>query len=125
MKKMRDENYKGPVFILLDSIDSGMSIDKLFVFRRDLIDFILLIEKQLDNGQLYIINAANDWELIREADQVNVLTGKHMDIRTYESYRNFVFKNSKEDRDLGGLKWAENTPEEDEIAVVVGRECNF
>ena len=34
-------------------------------------------------------------------------------------------KNSKEDRDLGGLKWAENTPEEDEIAVVVGRECNF
>ena len=104
MKKMRDENYKGPVFILLDSIDSGMSIDKLFVFRRDLIDFILLIEKQLGNDQLYIINAANDWELIREADQVNVLTGKHMNIRTYESYRNFVFKNSKEDIPNGQWK---------------------
>ena len=34
-------------------------------------------------------------------------------------------KNSKEDRDLGELNLAENTSEEDEIAVVVGRECNF
>ena len=104
MRKMREEKYNGPAFLLLDSIDSGMSIDKLFVFRRDFIDFIIQIEKQLGNDHLYVINAANDWELIREADQVNVLTGKHMNIRTYESYRNFVFKNSKEDIPNGQWK---------------------
>ena len=104
MRELRSKLYKGPVFILLDSIDSGMSMDKLFVFRRDFIDFIILMEKQLGNDQLYIINAANDWELIREADQINVLTGKHMNIKTYESYRNFVFKNSKEDIPNGQWK---------------------
>lgn len=97
MRNNRSNNYDGPSFILLDSIDSGMSMDKLFVFRRDFVDFILRIEKQQGNDNLYIISASNDWELVREADQVNVLNGKHLSIKTYNAYRSFIFKNTKEE----------------------------
>ena len=103
-KEIKAKNYKGPTFILIDSIDSGMSLDKLYVFRRDFVNFIIEFQKQQGNSELYIICAVNDWELIHDSRQLNVCTNRYMSIKTYESFRNFVFRNSKEELEDGEWK---------------------
>lgn len=87
-----------PVFVLLDGIDSGMSIDKLWSFRHDFADFIISEERKNNNPDLYIITTANNYELVnRNADCINVITGKHMTFDSYDSFEEFIFRNSKEE----------------------------
>lgn len=105
VRLLKAKGYKGPFFICMDSLDSGMSYDKLYIIRRDLINLILNAEK-FSGIDFYIICAVNDWEMVRDATQLNVITGKYVKIRTYESFRNFVFKNSKEELEDGEWKKA-------------------
>lgn len=89
---------KMPVFILLDGIDSGMSIDKLWTFRHDFADFIIAEELKNRNPDLYIITTANNYELANNgADCINVINGKHIKFKTYDAFEKFIFKNSKEE----------------------------
>lgn len=76
----------GPVFVLLDAIDSGASIDRASELRKF---FDLIIDTEADR-EVYIIMAVNHFELARNTDCIHVQTGEHMTFTGYETYASFI-----------------------------------
>lgn len=87
-KKYRDTNH---IFLLLDAVDSGFSIDNLDNLKNVLTE---LIHKANEVGKnLYIIAAANSFELVRNARAWKVQESKEEYFGTdYESYREYIIK---------------------------------
>ena len=87
-KKYRDTNH---IFLLLDAVDSGFSIDNLDNLKNILAD---LIQKANESGKnLYIIAAANSFELVRNARAWKVQESKEEYFGTdYEAYRSYIIK---------------------------------
>lgn len=90
-----------PVFVLMDGIDSGLSIDKIQVVRKDLIDFAINVERQNGNDNLYIICTANNYELSKGAAQLNVCNTKYVNLDTYTKFSRFIISNSEHKEELG------------------------
>ena len=76
------------VYILLDALDSGLSIDNI----RDVRSVLDLILEDCKNVALYIIVAANSYEMIKGADCIAVSTGTHKKFTDYEAYAGFICK---------------------------------
>ncbi len=76
------------LFVLLDAIDSGASIDR----ARDIMDlFGIMYEHDISKGaKVYVVMAVNHYELVRGADCVNVRTGDHIRFGSYEEYADFI-----------------------------------
>ncbi len=87
-KKYRDTDH---IFLLLDAVDSGFSIDNLDNLKSILTD---LIHKANEAGKnLYIIAAANSFELVRNARAWKVQESKEEYFGTdYEAYRKYIIK---------------------------------
>lgn len=90
-----------PLFILLDGLDSGASIDR----TRELMSLFELIEKDAGvqpggaEHEVYILAAVNSYEMARRRC-VNVRTGESMTFGGYEEYADFIcfyFKNSEKE----------------------------
>lgn len=73
-----------PIFILLDALDSGASIDRI----REVRGLFNLISK--DAADVYIIAACNSYEMAKGADCVDVRTGEHLRFPDYETYADFI-----------------------------------
>ena len=81
-------------WLLLDAIDSGLSVDNIVDIKELL--FKTIIEDSESQGVVTrIIISANEFEMAREEQCMDVHTGKYRTFKGYESYRNFVLK-SKE-----------------------------
>lgn len=81
-------------WLLLDAIDSGLSVDNIVDIKELL--FKTIIEDSESQGIVTrIIISANEFEMAREEQCMDVHTGKYRTFKGYESYRNFVLK-SKE-----------------------------
>lgn len=76
-------------WILFDSIDSGFSIDNV-VELRDFIDNVVIPDAKSRGTELYILYAANAFELIRDYDCIDVQTAKHLKFCDYEDYKDYV-----------------------------------
>lgn len=80
-----------PLFILLDNLDSGTSIDR----QRELMRFFEMIEQDVGvqpgkaEHEVYILAAVNAYEMAKGIC-VDVRTGKTMTFGSYEEYANFV-----------------------------------
>ncbi len=82
-------------FILIDGIDSGMSIDKLKEIR-DLFDNI--ISKEISGKDIYIFITANNFELVRgDVYCINPINGNKVHFDTYNDFENYItkYKHSK------------------------------
>lgn len=92
---------------LFDAVDSGLSVDSI-VEVKALFQQILNDYKDSDK-QLYIIIAANEYELARNADCFDVNAGKYLRFKDYEEYRNFIIdsRKRKEKRITQQIKWSE------------------
>lgn len=81
---------KKPLIILLDSIDSGVSIDRAKELRG-LFDLIIEHDILPESAKVYMIMAVNHYELANaSADCVNVRNGKHMKFDSYDKYAEFI-----------------------------------
>lgn len=96
---MKEHKDAKEICILFDAIDSGLSIDNIVSFKDDLIKTIL--ELKPDHQDIYVIAAANAYELARGEDCLDVHTGKHRVFKTYDAYRNFVLRSRKRRDNLG------------------------
>lgn len=78
-----------PLIVLLDSIDSGVSIDRARELRGL---FDLIVEHDISEGaEIYIIMAVNHYEIANApVDCVNVRNGKHMKFDSYDKYAEFI-----------------------------------
>lgn len=90
-----------PVFVLMDGVDSGLSIDKIQVVRKSLIDFAINIERQNGNDDLYIICTANNYELSKGAAQLSVCNAKYVNLDTYTKFSRFIISHSEHKEELG------------------------
>lgn len=78
------------VFFLLDAIDSGYSIDNIVNLKTTLGQLIWLADENDKN--LYIIAAANSYELVRGSKPWSVQGSKEVSFTNYADYANFVVK---------------------------------
>lgn len=80
-----------PLFILLDGLDSGASIDR----TREMMNLFELIERDAGvqpggaEHEVYILAAVNSYEMARRRC-INVRTGESMMFGGYEEYANFI-----------------------------------
>lgn len=95
-KRLEDKNGKQQIIILLDGLDSGISIDYIKTLKEDLFDLVL--EDCNKSGlECYIILAANNFEFCEGQDCVDVSTGKHMRFEDYYKFREFYLGRRKKD----------------------------
>ena len=90
--KKIDNKYKNEKrrVLLFDAVDSGLSVDsvvELKIFFNEIIESSKKFDKEL-----YIIIAANEYELARESDCFDVTNGKYIRFSDYEDYREFILK---------------------------------
>ena len=83
---VREAKEQGkPLFILLDALDSGASIDR----ARELREFFDLVCRDA-RETAYIVCACNSYELVRGVAGINVRTGKRVKFKDYEEYADFI-----------------------------------
>lgn len=81
-------------WLLLDAIDSGLSVDNI-VDIKDLLFKTIIEDSEAQGIKTFIIISANEFEMAREEQCMDVHTGKYRTFKGYESYRKFILK-SKE-----------------------------
>ena len=89
------------LFIIMDGIDSGVSINKL-VEIRELFDIIMedVIEMNVARNihkEIYIIVTSNSFELVQNARCVYVKNSFTRTFGTYTAYKNFILKSANSD----------------------------
>ena len=79
-------------WILLDAVDSGLSVDNIVDIKEQL--FKIILEYNYGN-EIYIVISANEYEMARGEQCFDVYNGKYVTFKDYEEYRNLVLQ-SKE-----------------------------
>lgn len=79
-------------WVLLDAIDSGLSIDQVQEVKNNLFHFMLEQEK---NRELYIICSANEYEMCVGEPCFNIVDGKYVEINSYEDYKKEILNTRK------------------------------
>lgn len=83
-KKAKAEDKE--IFVLLDSLDSGASIDRM----RELLSLFKMVIGDMGES-VYIIAAVNSYEMtMAPARCINVRTGKEVKFKSYEDYADFI-----------------------------------
>ena len=92
---------------LFDAVDSGLSVDSV-VEIKSLFDLILEDFKDSEKN-IYIVIAANEYELARNSECFDVNEGKYIRFKDYEEYRSFVIKSrqKKDKRIEKQIVWRE------------------
>lgn len=84
-------NKSDKIVLLLDGLDSGLSINYIYELK-DL--FINVITKDClkNNVKPYIIISANNFEFCKDVDCIRVSDGKHFTFSTYDDFRKIFIK---------------------------------
>lgn len=94
-KKSNEEKeiseVKNERWILLDAIDSGLSIDNIIYIKEV---FKTLISHEKDNA-IYIIISANEYEMANGEKCFDVYNGKYIEFKNYEEYKNMIIESRK------------------------------
>lgn len=108
--------------LLFDAIDSGLSVDSV-------VEIKLMCDKLFEYAkeygvELYIIIAANEYELARNSQCFDVNAGKYISFKDYEDYRNFILKSreKKEKRIEKQEIWYKKKREKEENAYYKAKE---
>ena len=79
------------IFILLDAIDSGLSIDYVIELKKDL--FKTILSDTLRKGiETYIIVSANEYEMARNEKCFLIPDMTYKTFKNYDEYRNFIIE---------------------------------
>ena len=80
-------------WILLDAIDSGLSVDNIVDIKEQL--FKTILEHNFDND-IYIVVSANEYEMARNENCFDVYNGKYINFKDYDDYRDFILKSKEQ-----------------------------
>ena len=81
------------LWILFDAIDSGLSIDYIVDLKEYLFNTILDDNKDKD---IFIICAANSYEMCRDSNCFDVYSGEYLEFKDYDDYRKYILKCRKQ-----------------------------
>lgn len=82
------------VFVLLDAIDSGLSVDNI-VEMKDFLTDTVFPDAEDKGVEVYVIAAANEYELCRGSRCLDVKHMEYVVFGDYEEYRKFILGCSK------------------------------
>lgn len=86
----KNKNSK-KLFILMDAVDSGLSIDYVIELKEDL--FKVILQDTLIKGiETYIIISANEYEMARNEKCFLVPDMKYKTFKDYDEYRDFIIE---------------------------------
>lgn len=88
------EYNKDILVILLDAIDSGMSIDNM-IEVKDLFKDIIFKEAENFGYHIYVIAVSNAYELARNEDCFDLWNCSYIRFKDYEDYRKYVLNSRK------------------------------
>ena len=94
-KFVRENRDKPELWILLDAIDSGLSIDNVREIKEGLFATIL---DDNPNSDVYIVVSANEYEMCIGMNCFDVVNGKYINIKSYNSFAKAVLR-SREYKD--------------------------
>ena len=92
---VRSNKDEKEIWIFLDAIDSGLSIDNILDMKEYL--FKTIIDNNSDKN-IYIIVSANEYEMCNSENCFDVYNGKYIKFNNYDEYKQFIIK-SKEIKD--------------------------
>lgn len=79
---------------LMDAVDSGLSIDYILELKNLLFKTVM-DDLNAKGIEVYIVASANEYELAREEQCLDVISCKYVNINTYDDYRKLVIKSRK------------------------------
>lgn len=82
-------NTADEFWVLLDAVDSGLSIDNIIDLKEFLRNTVIAENSE---KTVYILISANEYELCRGENCLDVTNGKYISFNDYEEYRNFIIK---------------------------------
>lgn len=82
---------KKEIVFLMDAIDSGLSIDNI-IETKELLFKTVLEDCNKRGIETYIVVSANEYELARNSNCLDVSSCKYVDLKNYEDYRNLVLE---------------------------------
>lgn len=82
------ENKGKPTFLLLDAVDSGMSVDEIHEIKNLLLDVIIPDAKSRFNIDLFVVISANNYEWCNDdrIHNIDVITAKTVKFKSYDEY---------------------------------------
>ena len=88
--KREQVNIPNERWILIDSVDSGYSIDNILDLKY--IFSAIQDHAKKKNIELYIVVSANAYELANNEQCLDIYNGKYMQFNNYDEYKNFILK---------------------------------
>jgi ABC-type cobalamin/Fe3+-siderophores transport system ATPase subunit len=82
-------------WILLDAIDSGLSVDNICEVKEYLFKTIFTDPENQDK-EVYIIASANEYELASGENCLDVVNGKFVKFKNYDEYKELILASRKE-----------------------------
>lgn len=90
--RLAARNKDRELFILMDAVDSGFSIDNICELK----EFLFQTVMEDHPKDVYIICTANSYEMARGEDCIDVIRCKHRKFQDYEEYRSFILETKTE-----------------------------
>ena len=90
-KFVRNNKSAKKIFILLDAIDSGLSIDYIIELKKDLFNTILS-DASKKGIETYIIISANEYEMARNEKCFLIPNMTYKTFKNYDEYRDFIIE---------------------------------
>ena len=104
LRSFFNKNKSKPAFLLLDAIDSGMSVDEISEIRDMFLDTVIPDAKNAFDVDLYIVVAANNYEWCSDdrIHNINITNGSELKFTNYEDYKNYILKSRQTKDKLRG-----------------------
>jgi energy-coupling factor transporter ATP-binding protein EcfA2 len=83
------------IIIMIDGIDSGVSINLIRDIKDFLLNTMLAKENIPADTHMYVIVSANSFELARDCDCIDVSTAKHKTFNNYDEYVDYIVESAK------------------------------
>lgn len=91
MRREIRRNHPKEVWILMDAVGSGLSIDKIDEVK----DFADIVAEDNNGIDVYFVISTNEYEFADGTDCIDVTTFKHMTFSDYADYRNYILETAK------------------------------
>lgn len=84
------KNKSEEAWILLDSIDTGLSVDNIIGVK----EFFNTILEDCEENQivLYLIVSGNSFELVKNEQSIDVITGSRIKFKNYEMFKKVIMR---------------------------------
>ena len=91
---VRKHSDSKQLVFLLDAIDSGLSIDYILELKNQLFKTVM-DDLKAKGVEVYIVASANEYELVRGEQCLDVISCEYVNINTYDDYRKVVIESRK------------------------------